>query len=186
MALCRLPPPVPILSAAVWRRSRDLAALGLGSVLVFAVPHAAYHLVHGSGARLDAGLGASVGSYGRKQGSTDPRLAYNRSSAPPGCSGSPRPSVRTPTRCDGRSPQSRQVLPRGASQCRAVREVIPGSHPPHAHPPGSSAGGPTTPAPPSTVGESRWSSAISPTVAMRRGQTGVSRSSRRCASSSSR
>ena len=32
----------------------------------------------------------------------------------------------------------------------------------------------------------RWSSAVSPKVAMRRGQTGVSRSSRRCASTSSR
>lgn len=84
MAVCRLPPPVPILSAAVWRRSRDLAALGLGSVLVFAVPHAAYHLVPGSGAWLDAGLGASVGAYGRKQGLTDPRLAYNRFQCAPG------------------------------------------------------------------------------------------------------
>lgn len=153
MAVCRLPPPVPILSAAVWRRSRDLATLGLGSVLVFAVPHAAYHLVHGSGPWLDAGLGASVGAYGRKQGSTDPRLAYNRFQCAPGllwlaeALGEDPDTVRRAIAAVEAGPA------RGASQCRAVREVIPGSHPPHAHPPGSSAGGPTTPAPPSTVGE---------------------------------
>lgn len=153
MAVCRLPPPVPILSAAVWRRSRDLTALGVGSVLVFAVPHAAYHLVPGSGARLDAGLGASVAAYGRKQGSTDPRLAYNRFKCAPGllwlaeALGEDPDTVRRAIAAVEAGPA------RGASQCRAVREVIPGSHPPRAHPLGSSAGGPTTPAPPATVGE---------------------------------
>lgn len=182
MAVCRLPPPVPILSAAVWRRSRDLAALGLGSVLVFAVPHAAYHLVHGSGPRLDAGLGASVGAYGRKQGSTDPRLAYT-------------PGLLWLTEALGEDPDTvRRAI--AAVEAGPAPGGQPVSRRPRGHPRVSSptrpsprvvgGGGPTTPAPPSTVGESRWSSAISPTVAMRRGQTGVSRSSRRCASSSSR
>ncbi|WP_029211070.1 hypothetical protein [Arsenicicoccus bolidensis] len=125
MAVCRLPPPVPILSAAVWRRSRDLAALGLGSVLVFAVPHAAYHLVHGSGDWLDAGLGPSVGAYGRKQGSTVPRLAYNRFQCAPGllwlaeALGEDPDTVRRAIAAVEAGPA------RGASQCRAVREVIP-------------------------------------------------------------
>lgn len=129
-----------------------LGHAGVGSVLVFAVPHAAYHLAHGSGAWLDAGLGASVGAYGRKQGSTDPRLTYNRFQCALGllwlaeALGEDPDTVRLAIAAVEAGPA------RGASPCRAVREVIPGSHPPLAHPPGSSAGGPT-PAPPSTVGD---------------------------------
>lgn len=52
--------PVPVLAAAAWRRSPGLAALGLASVLVFAAPHAVFHLTHCSGSWLDAGLLASV------------------------------------------------------------------------------------------------------------------------------
>lgn len=51
---------VPALAVAAWRRSAGVAALGLCGVLAFALPHAAFHLGHSSGAWLDGGVVASA------------------------------------------------------------------------------------------------------------------------------
>lgn len=47
---------VPVIAAALWRRSPGVAAVALTCVLTFAVPHALFHLAHGSGRLLDGAV----------------------------------------------------------------------------------------------------------------------------------